>query len=382
MMIITMIYKTISKFWVNIMVKKEKSKEKPDFGKQSKDMFNVCADNYTGLLKMYGDSQMKLYKPWIESMGELSDKAFSLSSESVPEKYKEFFDEWIKTYQSTFGKFYPLPTMGLGKEAIESLISDAEESNRLYKSWIAELERNSRKSQEALTDEPSAAKYKECYDMWMASYEKMFNDFLSLPPMKRVNGKFEDFTGISDIHSETGRQFIKMQKDSYSKLFAPWIQSMLSLSEKAGEISRGNASPDEYKEFYTLWTKTYQDNCGKLGNEQFMKPSKETLDNFIQSVNIYLNMYRSWISALEKMSEKSKELSNLTTDPQAYQEFCDLWVKMYEKAFDSFFEDMPMVGPMKETMEPVKIAAKTYADAYVKMTRMWTKSAYGSQSRA
>ncbi len=364
------------------MVKKEKSKDKTDFGKQSKDVFNVWADNYTGMLKMYGDSQMKLYKPWIESMGDLSEKAFSLSSESVPEKYKEFFDEWIKTYQSTFGKFYPLPNIGSGKEALESLISDAEESNRLYKSWIAELERNSKKSQETLIDEPSATKYKECYDMWMASYEKMFNDFLSLQSMKRVNGNVEEFTGISDIYSETCRQFIKMQKNSYSKLYAPWIESMLSLSEKAGDILRGNAGPEDYKGFFTLWTKTYQDNCSKLGNEQFMKPSTETLENFIQSVNIYLNMYRSWISALERMSEKCKELSKHTTDPEAYQEFCDLWIKMYDRAFDSFFEDMPMVGPMKETMEPVKIAAKTYADAYVKMARMWTKYGYGPESQA
>ncbi len=82
------------------------------------------------------------------------------------------------------------------------------------------------------------------------------------------------------------------------------------------------------------------------------------------------------------MSEKSKQLPDITTNPEAYKEFCDLWVKMYEKAFETFFEDMPVVGPMKGTLEPVKVAAKTYADAYIKMSRIVTKSTFEDASCA
>ncbi len=363
------------------MVKKEKDKSKLNIEEQSKDISNVWAENYTGFLKMYNDSQMKLYKPWIESMVELSEKARDMSQEAVPEKYKEFFDEWIKTYQKSFGKSYPMPTLDSGKEVLDSLLSDAEESNRLYKSWITELDRNSKKTQEALMGEPSAVKYKECYDIWVTSYEKMFDSFLSLPVMKRMRENIENYTGMPDIYSDTYRNMTKLWKDSFSRLNMPWVESALTLSEKAAEISRGKADIEAYKEFYTLWVKTYQDNYSKFVDEQSMKPSKETFDNFTQGVNIYLNMYRSWISALEKMSEKSRELSNVSTNPEAYKEFCDLWVKMYDKAFDTFFEDMPMIGPMKGTMEPVKIAAKTYADAYVKMSKMWTKSTFDAESR-
>ena len=86
-------------------------------------------------------------------------------------------------------------------------------------------------------------------------------------------------------------------------------------------------------------------------------------------------MYKSWINALEKMSEKAKELSTQTSDPEAYKEFSNLWLKMYEKAFDSFFDDMPTVGgPMKEVMEPVKMMAKMYTDTFIKMSKMWVKS--------
>ena len=88
-----------------------------------------------------------------------------------------------------------------------------------------------------------------------------------------------------------------------------------------------------------------------------------------------MSMYKSWINALEKMSEKAKEMSKQTSDPEAYKEFYTLWVKMYEKAFDSFFEDMPTVGgPMKEIMEPVKIMNKMYADTFANMSKMWVKS--------
>ncbi len=364
------------------MVKKDKIKEKIDTNEQYKYTHKVGAENYTGFLNMWSDSQLKLYKPIIESMGELSEKASNISQEAVPEKYREFYEEWIRTYQNSFGKFYPIPTMDSGKDALESLMTDAEESNSLYKSWISELDRNSKTTQEVMLSEPSAAKYKECYDMWISSYEKMFDDFLSLSVMKSVRENIGNYTGMPDIYSGTYRQMAKLWKDSYARLYMPWVESALPLSEKATEIAKGNASPEAYKEFYNLWTKTYQDNYSRLVDEQSMKPSKETFDNFTQGVNIYLDMYRSWISALEKMSEKSKELSDISTNPEAYKEFCDLWVKMYEKAFDTFFEDMPMVGPMKDTMEPVKVAAKTYVDAHVKMSRMLTKSTFGAASRA
>jgi hypothetical protein len=127
---------------------------------------------------------------------------------------------------------------------------------------------------------------------------------------------------------------------------------------------------------------TYQENFGRLMDDQSVKSSKEAFENFLQSANIYLNMYKSWIATFEKMSEKSRELAGLTTSPESYKEFCDLWMKMYEKAFDSFFDDMPMVGPMKETMEPVKIAARAYTDAYIKMSRAWAKSNFNSVNRA
>ncbi|HEY9204968.1 MAG TPA: hypothetical protein VIO58_03515, partial [Candidatus Methanoperedens sp.] len=189
-------------------------------------------------------------------------------------------------------------------------LSSAEESNKLYRSWIAELEENSRATRGIMQGE-QPVKYKECYDMWMKSYEKIFSG-----------------------------GFLQM--------------SMLWM--------------DANKEIY-----------GKYASS--MEPTGEIFEHFVKSSDIFLSMYKSWIAALEKMSEKAKEMSKQSSDPEGYKEFYNLWVMTYEKAFDGFFDDMPTIGgPMKEIMEPVKAMAKMYADTFTRMSKMWVKSNVRSAS--
>ncbi|MDO8725979.1 MAG: hypothetical protein Q7J35_07925 [Candidatus Methanoperedens sp.] len=329
--------------------------------------------------KMWEDSYLKLYKPWIESTGDMLEKMSLLSKEATPQKYREFYDEWIKTYQNSFGKFYPIPTPKSNKETLEKFISSAEESNKLYKSWTSELEENSRKTKEILQGEPDPAKFKECYDIWMKSYEKIFDEFLELSAKESTKEIFGNYMGIPDIYSGSFLQMSKLWKKSYSQLWEPLNESMLKLSEKTAEISRGDADPEAYKEYYTLWVDTYNEIYDKYVKS--MEPTGEMFEHFVKSSDIYLGVYKSWIAALEKMSEKAKEMSKQTSDPEEYEEFYNLWVKMYEKAFDSFFEDMPTVGgPMKDIMEPVKVMAKMYADTFTKMSKMWVRSDIGSAS--
>jgi hypothetical protein len=53
------------------MVKKTEERRDPH---RKIDVYNVWTENYTGFLKMWGDSHLKLYKPWVESMGEMYEK--------------------------------------------------------------------------------------------------------------------------------------------------------------------------------------------------------------------------------------------------------------------------------------------------------------------
>jgi hypothetical protein len=315
----------------------KKTEEKKDVNEEKKDSFETWADSYTAVLKMGEDSYLKLYKPWIESTGEMFGKAAELSTDATPEKYKEFYDEWVKIYQTSFGKFYPIPTIESNEETLEKFLSNAEESNKLYMSWIAELEENSMKTKEILQGEPDPAKFKECYDMWMKSYEKIFDELLELPSQESTNEIFGNYMGIPDIYSGSFLQMSKLWKKSYAQLCRPLNESMLKLSEKMAEISPGDAGPEAYKEFYSLWMDTYQEIYGK--HIQSMEPSKERFEHFVENTNIYLSMYKSWKAAIPTVG-----------------------------------------GPMKEIMEPVKIMAKMYADSFTKMSKWWVKSDFGSAS--
>ena len=354
-----------------------------NFEEKNGNIFKIWVENYITVSKIWEDSYLNMYKLWLESTGKLFQKATEISKNAVneeqskllPEKYKEFYDEWLKTYQSNASKFYQTPKSN--KEIFEKFLTGAEESNEIYRSWITELEENSSKTREALLSynvKENPTKYKDIYDMWIKSYGKIFDELLTLPFRSNIKEIFESYTGAPDIYSETLIQISKLWRDSYTKLYVPQFEHMQRLYDKSLEISRGNAGTEDYKEFYDLWMSTYQQNYNKLFDFQSAKPSKEIFDNFVQSTDVYLNLYKSWTSALEKLSLKAKEISKQSADPDAYKEFYSLWAKTYEKAFDSFFENAPTVGPFKQIFEPAKNIAKIYADSFAKISEIWIKS--------
>ncbi|MBU4075215.1 MAG: hypothetical protein KKI06_00610 [Euryarchaeota archaeon] len=332
------------------MVKKSEERKdihKEDIHTEKNNSSKTCEDSYTAVSKMWEDSYLKLYKPWFESTEALFGKAFELSKDAAPETYKEFYGEWMKTSQNSLGKFYQIPTLESNKETFEKLLVSAEESNKIYTSMIAELNENSRATREVLQCEADPAKYKEVYDMWIKSYGKMLNELLTLPMRQNMKEIFENITGTPDIYSEAFEQMSKIWKDSYAKLYVPYTDSMLKLSMKSADISRGNASPESYKEFHTLWMNTFQELYGRLFDTQSMRPSKEILEYFEHSGSVNLNLYKSWTATLGKL---------------------------YGKAFDNFFENTPTFSPFAEIMEPVKDAAKIYTDTFSNMSNIWVKS--------
>jgi hypothetical protein len=280
-----------------------KTEEKKDMNEENKDIFKTWKDSYTTVSKIWGDSYLKLHKPWMEFTGEMLEKTALLSKEAAPQKYREFYEDWIKTCQNTFGKLYPISTL---------------KSN------------------------------KECYDMWMKSYEKIFDELLELPAQKSTKEIFGNYMGIPDIYLGSILHMSELWKKSYAQLCEPLNDSMLKLSEKIGEISRGDAGPEAYKEFYTLWMNTNKEIYGKYIKS--MEPSGEMFEHFVKSSYIYLSMYKSSIAALETMSEKAEEMSKQTFDP------------------------------MKEIMGSVKVMAKMYADTFTKMSKTLLKSGVRSAS--
>ncbi|MCX9084299.1 MAG: hypothetical protein OIN87_05795 [Candidatus Methanoperedens sp.] len=356
----------------------KKSDEIKNENNENKDVFRTYQDNFTAVSKMWDESCLKLYKPWFASTEALFGKAFELSKDAAPETYKEFYGEWLKTSQNSFGKFYQIPTMESNKEIFEKLLVSAEESKKIYGSWISELEENSKVTREVLAGEADPVKYKEVYDMWINSYGKMLNELLTLPLRQNMKEIFQNITGTPDIYSEAFEQISRIWNDSYTKLYVPYTESMMKLSLKSAQLSKGNASPEAYKEFYALWMNTHQEIYGRLFDAQSMRPSKEVLEQFERSSNVNQKFYKSWIEVLGQMAQKAKELSKQGADPEAYTELCNVWGKMYGKAFDNFFENTPSFSPFKEIMEPVKKAAKTYADTFGNLSNACMKSYSGS----
>lgn len=334
--------------------------------KENGNVFETWIESYTAISKMWEDSYLKLYKPWLESTSELFEKAASAASGN-PEKYKEFYDIWIKTYP----KFDRIPTK-TNKEILEKLLTSADKSSDIYRSWIAELDENSAKTKDVLNGDPDPAKYKEVYDLWIKSYAKMFDELLTLPFRENIKEIFENYTGIPDIYSDTFIRISRLWNESYTKLYGAWINSVLELSKKSEEISKGNVAPDAYKEFYSLWTNVYQQTYGKLFDVKSIQ-SKDMFENFAQSTTVCADLYKSWIMTLDKISSKAINLSKETSDQDAYRDMYSLWIKVYQKAFDSFFDNMPTIGPFKECFIPVKNAGKIYTDILLRTLNIWTQ---------
>ena len=84
----------------------------------------------------------------MDFVGEESVRMTDMSVNATPKKYKEFYNDWMKTYSNSFGKIYPVPVSS-PKEALEDFIKCAKESNKVYMSWVEEFEENSERLQKS-----------------------------------------------------------------------------------------------------------------------------------------------------------------------------------------------------------------------------------------
>ena len=348
---------------------------------ERKDAFQMWTESYSTLSKVWQDSYTSMYNPWIESAGKLFEKASDVSMQTSPEKYKEFFEELVKTQQSTLDRLYLMPKAMTDRKSLETLITSAQEYTDMMRSWSAELEENSKKTQKMLLGGAGPEDYKSSYQMWIKSYEKMFDEFLDMMTSKNTKDVFEAYMGIPNTYLTNLAEAARMWKASHSELYTPWVESTFDLSEKFSELSKGDAGPEKYKEFYDQWMSTYKETFAKMFPADMTKPSKEMVENMLRGMNNSTDMYSSWLIALEKMTEKMKGLLTNATEAESYREFYGLWFDTYQKAFNDFFELMPVVEPMKVLLDPLKKAARVQADTYSNATKMWMDATFG-QKRA
>ncbi|MCS4541538.1 MAG: hypothetical protein HY929_04340 [Euryarchaeota archaeon] len=175
------------------------------------------------------------------------------------------------------------------------------------------------------------------------------------------------------IWSDGYSNITKMWLDSYFKLYSPWIDAMKNMSDKATEITRGTASPEAYKEFYNLWTKTYEETIGKFIGTPLLAPTKETFEKLLKGADDSVGRYKLWIAALEDLSKKTTEMLEGETDPREYKELYDRWVETYEDIFDD------LLGPAaiestRELFGHWTGVLRIYSDSLINIMRMWMDS--------
>jgi len=241
-------------------------------------------------------------------------------------------------------------------------------------SWVEEFEENSKMTSKVLNNGMDPAKYRDCYQSWLKTYEKVSNDMNDNPAIRYQKEIFSNYTGIPDFGSGSFSKMTKQMQELYVKLYIPSEDSMVKISQDLVKMSKGEAKPETYKEFYDMWMNTYKETFSRMFDPQTMKPSKEMMDSLKESMQINLNLFKSWTGVLEKMSEKMHDQSKLMNDPEAFKEFYNLWIKMYEKSLEDIFEGIPLASPLKEMMEPLKSACKICAQTSIKISKMWMDS--------
>lgn len=349
-------------------------------GPEGRNVYSLWTDGYGAISKLWQESYVDLYNPWIESAGRLIDKAAELSKGASTDKYREFFNELMETHKNTLGKIYPIPKTVASKETLEKLVAGAKESATRMKSWSDELESNSKKTQEMLLSGAGAENYRDFYEMWAQSYDKIFDESLEMMTSENVKGFLEGYVGMPEVYMTSIAESMRMWKDATKNLFTPWLESSFKLYEKFVELSKGSQTPEKYREFYDQWIDTYRGTYSKMFATELAKPSKEMTENMLKSVNTSMEMYRSWLTTLEKMSERLKDLFGGKADPETFNEFYALWIETYEKAFEDFFTYMPALEPVKDIFEPMKKAARMQAEIYGNMSRVWMEN-LGGKSR-
>ena len=102
----------------------------------------------------------------------------------------DFFELWLKAYETTYGKIVDMPVMGPSREGADRLRKNFEATINLHAAWaqsIASFQsafmEATRKTQEKVEKQiaeegASPSSYKDYYDLWMNTYSETFKEFL------------------------------------------------------------------------------------------------------------------------------------------------------------------------------------------------------------
>lgn len=146
-------------------------------------------------------------------------KGMNMDNQSL-ESTQEFFDTWVKAYESTFGRIAELPVMGPMREKSEKIVKGLPLFFSLYSTWMdtvidfqnISLEAMKRMNEKTGQMEGSGSeRYKELYSIWIESFSDTFKEFLRSGHFASDMGKFmSSFLDVQRYNRE-------MLEDNYLK---------------------------------------------------------------------------------------------------------------------------------------------------------------------
>ena len=103
----------------------DKKKDIKNGSEETGNIFNTWIGSYMAISKMWEESYIRLYKPWLETTSVLFEKAIEASSSNSPEKYREFYNEWTKTFQGKVERMTKANNLEDNKNSLEKLLINA-----------------------------------------------------------------------------------------------------------------------------------------------------------------------------------------------------------------------------------------------------------------
>jgi class III poly(R)-hydroxyalkanoic acid synthase PhaE subunit len=205
------------------------------------------------------DIYNKMYEFWAGATKILSGEVSG--AKGIQESYEEFSDSWTKNYNEFINTFFtasgiePLKRMGVSMD-LPKMYTDLLVT--FIAPWMEATHNLPGRSIEALKKGPHG--YADIYLSWLQAYEQTQGKILRIPPMGIARQSIEKLQRLS----ETMIEHSNVMTDYSGVLCTVGTESMQKVSAKLGEMYIQGQPPKTYREFYTLWLTTNEDDLYQL----------------------------------------------------------------------------------------------------------------------
>ncbi len=174
------------------------------------------------------------------------------------ESTQDFFDLWMNSYQSTFGKLTQLPTFGPIREKQEKMMKGFPIYVNLYNTWIESninfqtvfteaMKKTYEKMVTETKGEITKEKYKDFYKIWLETYSETLKEFMKsghfTSDMGKLMAHFMDYQKynkemIEENFLKPGNLPTKTEIDEINKELYALRKMLKDVDKKNNEISK------------------------------------------------------------------------------------------------------------------------------------------------